>query len=378
MGGKDHQPIQAPEEEWIQAVRKKLLDWYDRNQRDLPWRESKDPYRVWVSEIMLQQTRVDTVIPYYERFMSLFPTPGALAAAKEDDVIKAWEGLGYYSRARNLHTAVKEVVETYDGVVPDDPATVSRLKGVGPYTTGAILSIAYNRPIPAVDGNVFRVLSRWFALWDDVTRTSARRKFEELDRLLIPQDRPGDFNQALMELGALICTPVSPACADCPVQEECQAYRDGIQAELPVKTKSKPPVPVRMTFGWIRKGPQVLLQRRPSEGLLGRMWGLPTVETLPEELVPGGTLRDHWAGHGLKLELGPVVGELDHVFSHRRWLITLVQGLCLAEENLPADCAWVEEKELEHYALPNVYRKAVRMALDPPQSSHGFQQGRLF
>lgn len=326
----------------------------------------------------MQQTRVDTVIPYYERFMSLFPTPGELAAAEEDEVIKAWEGLGYYSRARNLHTAVKEVVETYGGKVPDDPAAVSRLKGVGPYTAGAILSIAYNRPVPAVDGNVFRVLSRWFALRDDVTRTSTRRKFEELDRLLIPEDRPGDFNQALMELGALICTPVSPACADCPVQGECQAHHDGIQAELPVKTRGKPPVPVRMTFGWIMNGTRVLLQRRPSEGLLGGMWGLPSVETLPEEPVPGGTLRDHWAGLGLDLELGAVVGELEHVFSHRRWFVTLVQGLCPAEESLPEDCRWVEENELERYALPNVYRKAVRMVWDHPHRSHGFHQGRLF
>ncbi|EGK11201.1 A/G-specific adenine glycosylase [Desmospora sp. 8437] len=378
MGGKDHRPIQAPEEDWIQAVREKLLDWYDRNRRDLPWRENKDPYRIWVSEIMLQQTRVDTVIPYYERFMSLFPTPGELAAAEEDEVIKAWEGLGYYSRARNLHTAVKEVVETYGGKVPDDPAAVSRLKGVGPYTAGAILSIAYNRPVPAVDGNVFRVLSRWFALRDDVTRTSTRRKFEELDRLLIPEDRPGDFNQALMELGALICIPVSPACADCPVQGECQAHHDGIQAELPVKTRGKPPVPVRMTFGWIMNGTRVLLQRRPSEGLLGGMWGLPSVETLPEEPVPGGTLRDHWAGLGLNLELGAVVGELEHVFSHRRWFVTLVQGLCSAEESLPEDCRWVEENELERYALPNVYRKAVRMVWDHPHRSHEFHQGRLF
>lgn len=377
MGREDSRQLPSPDGDWIGAVRKKLLDWYERNRRDLPWRENKDPYRIWVSEIMLQQTRVDTVIPYFERFISNFPTPEALAAAEEDEVIKAWEGLGYYSRARNLHTAVKEVVEKYGGKVPDDPEVISGLKGVGSYTAGAILSIAYDRRTPAVDGNVFRVLSRWFALWDDVSKVSTRRKFEELDRTLIPEDRPGDFNQALMELGALICTPLSPDCGSCPVREECQARKEGVQAELPVKRKGKPPVPARMTLGWVRQDSRILLFRRPREGLLGGMWGLPTVETSPEETVPGETLQKRMAAQGLELELGSVGGELEHVFSHRRWFVTLVEALCLSEEKLPEDYRWVEEEEIAEYPLPTVYRKAVRMASESPRHGRGIQ-GRLF
>ncbi|PTX60748.1 A/G-specific DNA-adenine glycosylase [Melghirimyces profundicolus] len=367
--------IPKPDGEWIGAIRRHLLDWYDQNRRDLPWRKNKDPYRIWVSEIMLQQTRVDTVIPYYERFMAHFPTLKALAQADEEEVIKAWEGLGYYSRARNLHSAVKEVVEHYGGEVPSDPDAISRLKGVGPYTAGAILSIAFDRPVPAVDGNVLRVLSRWFALGEDISKVSTRRRMEELDRQLIPEERAGDFNQALMELGALVCTPQSPTCDTCPVRGECRARKEGIQEELPVKKKGKPPVPARVTFGWIRKGDRVLLHRRPSEGLLAGMWGLPTVDHPPEESSPGETLKQTLADQGLTVELGSILGEMEHIFSHRRWYVTLVEALCLGDGgSLPEDCRWVEESEVTAYALPNVYRKAVKIASETPEGI----QGRLF
>lgn len=213
-----------------------LLNWYDQNKRDLPWRRERDPYRIWVSEIMLQQTKVDTVIPYYERFMSLFPTLDALADAEEETVLKAWEGLGYYSRARNLHQAVKEVKETYNSKVPDTEE-IHNLRGVGPYTAGAILSIAYGIPAPAVDGNVMRVLSRIFLIEDDIGKATTRKKFEALVNQIISTDKPSDFNQALMELGALICTPRSPSCLLCPVQSHCTGREAGIHESLPVKMK---------------------------------------------------------------------------------------------------------------------------------------------
>jgi A/G-specific adenine glycosylase len=222
---------------------RELLGWYDIVKRKLPWRINRDPYRVWVSEIMLQQTRVDTVIPYYERFMKRFPTVQALAEAPEDDVLKHWEGLGYYSRARNLQTGAREVVDRYNGIVPDDAAAVASLKGVGPYTAGAIMSIAFNRPEPAVDGNVMRVLSRFWLLEDDIAKPAARVKIERLARSIIPEGRAGDFNQALMELGALVCTPKSPGCLTCPVMEHCAGRLAGREVELPIKTKAKPPRP---------------------------------------------------------------------------------------------------------------------------------------
>ncbi|SMO76457.1 A/G-specific adenine glycosylase [Melghirimyces algeriensis] len=376
--GRAAKPLLHPEKEWIEAIRETLLDWYDKNCRDLPWRKNKDPYRIWVSEIMLQQTRVDTVIPYYERFMSTFPTLESLAEADEEKVIKAWEGLGYYSRARNLHSAVKEVVEQYGGEVPQEPDSISRLKGVGPYTAGAILSIAFDRQVPAVDGNVLRVLSRLIASWEDISKNATRRKMEELDKMLIPEDRPGDFNQALMELGALVCTPLSPSCNTCPVRALCKARKQGVESELPIKAKGKPPVPAKVTFGWIRKGDFVLIHRRPTEGLLAGMWGLPTVDDKPSESAPGETIKEMMSRLGFQLELGAILGEMEHLFSHRRWYVTVVEALCSDYDQLsPENYHWVKESELSTYAFPNVYRKAIKLIHKNQRNPQGIQ-GRLF
>lgn len=220
-----------------------LLDWYMINRRDLPWRRHNNPYFTWVSEIMLQQTRVDTVIPYFNRFIGNFPTVQALAEAPEEDVLKNWEGLGYYSRARNLQAAARQVMELHGGEMPQDKPAVFALKGVGPYTAGAILSIAFNQPQPAVDGNVMRVLSRYFLIDEDIMKGSTRVLMEELAGELIPEGRARDFNQALMELGALVCTPKAPHCLTCPVMEQCSGRIAGRELTLPVKTKAKPPRP---------------------------------------------------------------------------------------------------------------------------------------
>lgn len=206
----------------ISAFQEDLLRWYEENKRDLPWRENNDAYRVWVSEIMLQQTKVDTVIPYFNRFMEKYPTVYELAEADQQDVLKQWEGLGYYSRARNLQTAVREIVEAYDGKIPDDPKQLSDLKGVGPYTKGAILSIAYNQPIPAVDGNVMRVFSRVLHIEEDIALNSTKKLFEYYVAEMISKEDPSSFNQAIMDLGATICTPKQPMCMFCPVMEHCR------------------------------------------------------------------------------------------------------------------------------------------------------------
>jgi A/G-specific adenine glycosylase len=260
---------------------RELLAWYRVSKRDLPWRINRDPYRIWVSEIMLQQTRVDTVIPYYYRFMEKFPTIQALAEAPEEEVLKNWEGLGYYSRARNLQAGAREVASLYGGRVPDDKAAVSSLKGVGPYTTGAIMSIAFNRPEPAVDGNVMRVLSRYFCLTDDIAKPATRIRIEKLAASLIPEGAAGDFNQALMEHGAITCTPKSPGCLVCPVMAHCAGRLAGMETVLPVKTKAKPPRPeTRLTAlveGTGEYAGMVLVRRRPDSGLLARMWELPHV-----------------------------------------------------------------------------------------------------
>ncbi|MBV6717089.1 A/G-specific adenine glycosylase [Paenibacillus chitinolyticus] len=259
-----------------------LLAWYLIHRRDLPWRRSRNPYYIWISEVMLQQTRVDTVIPYFHRFVDLFPTVEALAVAPEDEVLKAWEGLGYYSRARNLQQAVREVHERYGGIVPDTKEDISSLRGVGPYTSGAILSIAYNKPEPAVDGNVMRVLSRYFLIEDDIAKPAARVGMERLARDLIPEGSAGDFNQALMELGAMVCTPRSPQCLTCPVMDHCSGRLAGREETLPVKSKAKPPKPERRLVALIEgegeNAGRILIRQRPQEGLLARMWELPHVE----------------------------------------------------------------------------------------------------
>ncbi|WP_054023338.1 A/G-specific adenine glycosylase [Bacillus sp. FJAT-28004] len=313
-----------------------LLNWYRLIKRDLPWRMNRDPYRVWVSEIMLQQTRVDTVIPYYNQFMSKFPTVRALAEAPETEVLKSWEGLGYYSRARNLQAGAKEVVERYGGIVPDDKASVAGLKGVGPYTSGAIMSIAFNRPEPAVDGNVMRVLSRYFCLEDDIAKASTRVSIEKLAASLIPEGAAGDFNQALMELGALVCTPKSPSCLPCPVMEHCEARLAGRETELPIKTKAKPPRPefraAAIVVGSGENEGKVLVRQRPATGLLAQMWELPHLllpldktkwldETAPKEQGELAEMISRMVEEDTGLLIRPRSWfmDADHIFSHIHW-----------------------------------------------------------
>lgn len=301
-----------------------LLHWYDGNKRDLPWRRERDPYKIWVSEIMLQQTKVDTVIPYYERFMSLFPTVEDLAAAEEETVLKAWEGLGYYSRARNLHQAVKEVNESYGGIVPNSEKDVSALKGVGPYTAGAILSIAYNIPAPAVDGNVMRVLARIFAIYDDIAKASTRKKFESIVREIISEERASDFNQALMELGAIICTPRNPACLICPVQNHCVARKEGVQDLLPVKAKKKPPKKLHMKAILVKDAEErVLIERRPDTGLLAKLWQFPNIEA---ETTNNEDMVAYLKETGVDLKIVGIVQTVKHVFSHIIWEIDVYEA----------------------------------------------------
>lgn len=259
---------------------RELLAWYRVQKRDLPWRRTRDPYRIWVSEVMLQQTRVETVKPYYERFIAQFPTVRALAEAPEETVLKAWEGLGYYSRARNLHAAAKEVAEKYGGEVPDSKEQFASLKGVGPYTAGAVMSIAFNRREPAVDGNVMRVLSRFFCIEEDIAKGGTRAMMERLQYELIPDGEASDFNQALMELGALVCTPKSPSCLTCPVMAMCAGRLAGKEESLPVKSKAKPPRPEFRACALVvgADGASVLLRQRPATGLLAGMWEPPHVE----------------------------------------------------------------------------------------------------
>ncbi|MEI3606419.1 A/G-specific adenine glycosylase [Pseudogracilibacillus sp. SE30717A] len=336
----------------ILSFQTKLISWYEENKRELPWRETIDPYKIWVSEIMLQQTKVDTVIPYYEKFMEHYPTIFDLALTDEQDVLKDWEGLGYYSRARNLLEATREVVETYNGVVPDNPKELGELKGVGPYTKGAILSIAFNKPEPAVDGNVMRVLSRVLLIKDNISEQKVRKKFEEIVREVISKKDPSSFNQGLMELGALICTPRSPSCLLCPVQQECRAFEEGIQEKLPVKMKKKKQRVVSYHVLLLTDDQnRVAIEQRPSEGLLANMWQFPMIPTDGNDIEMVVKQK-----YGLKIKVAHELGTVKHVFSHKIWNLTIYQANYLENLSIKVEqgssLQFVSEKELETFPFP--------------------------
>ncbi|MFT8322731.1 MAG: A/G-specific adenine glycosylase [Bacillus sp. (in: firmicutes)] len=350
----------------IQGFRDDLLNWFTEEQRTLPWRQDQDPYKVWVSEIMLQQTKVDTVIPYFNRFIEQFPTIEALSEAEEETVLKAWEGLGYYSRARNLHTAVKEVNEKYGGVVPNTPVEIAKLRGVGPYTAGAILSIAYGVPEPAVDGNVMRVLSRILSIWEDIAKPKSRKIFEEAVRGLICYENPSYFNQALMELGALICTPTSPSCLLCPVREHCQAFHDGTQTELPIKTKNKKQKSLNLAAVILKDTDgRTLIHKRPEAGLLANLWEFPnmeivqTIESEKEQLK-----QEMLTKYGAKIEVGDMLTRIEHVFSHLIWNINVYSGVLLDLEEETDRLKRVTQKEISPYPFPVSHQKMLKYLED--------------
>jgi A/G-specific adenine glycosylase len=354
----------------IDNFQDKLLYWFEREQRSLPWRQSRDAYRVWVSEIMLQQTRVDTVIPYYERFISKFPTVNDLAEAELEDVYKLWEGLGYYSRARNLHAAVREVQENYGGVVPGVPEEIHKLKGVGPYTAGAILSIAYGLPEPAVDGNVMRVLSRILHIEEDIAKPKTRKLFEALVRRIISIKNPSFFNQALMELGALICVPRSPRCHDCPVFEHCSARNLGIQEKLPVKSKAKQGRIVEMAVAIVHNNEgRWLLHKRPETGLLANLWEFPNSEIASDEAPKEVLSRFLYETFGVKAVPVDIILQDIHIFSHLQWNLSVYVCQYAGAEQLGIDAyrnrmAWVSTHELVKYPFSASHKKIVQFLLD--------------
>ena len=334
--------------QYTKQFRQGLVEWFNKEQRDLPWRHTKEPYKMWVSEVMLQQTRVDTVIPYYNRFMEKYPTAESLAYAPEEELLKMWEGLGYYSRARNLQAGVKEVVETYNGRVPDNRTDISKLKGVGPYTAGAILSIAYGKPEHAVDGNVMRVLSRVLNIDADIALPKTKKIFEEAVTMLIDPDNTSAFNQGLMELGALICTPTSPKCLLCPVRDYCTAFHEGDPASLPVKTKKTKTknIDYDIFVGRDAEG-RFLLEKRAKEGLLANMWQFPMVERQERTLQ---TFAENY--DVIVDELAVPVVSFKHVFSHLTWQIESYLVDVLAVTELPENARFFTKEQVEQLPMP--------------------------
>ncbi|WP_295556370.1 A/G-specific adenine glycosylase [uncultured Hyphomicrobium sp.] len=344
-----------------------LLDWYDRERRDLPWRSKRgrrsEPYRVWLSEIMLQQTTVKAVIPFYETFLRRWPTIEALAAAELDDVLAAWAGLGYYSRARNLHKCAQAVVAEHGGQFPRTEAGLLDLPGIGPYTAAAIAAIAFGEPATPVDGNIERVVSRLFAVKRPLP--AAKREIKRLAETLTPQRRAGDFAQAMMDLGASLCSPKKPSCLMCPLQQDCHAHALGIEAQLPVKlAKADRPVRYGTAFLALSEDGYVLLRKRPEAGLLGGMLEIPSTEW-GDDWLP---VDQAMTAQPVKTDWWPVPGVVSHTFTHFRLELMVLRAIVPANASLtfwanPEQCRWVARRDLGSAALPSVMRKVVAHGL---------------
>ena len=313
------QKANAPSDDGdLRPIRAPLLRWYDANKRDLPWRRTRDPYAIWISEAMLQQTRVETVIPYWERFLDAFPDVHALADADLDSVYAVWTGLGYYSRARNLKHAAESIVRDHEGRLPDTAEGLETLKGIGRYTAGAVASIAFEREAPLVDGNVVRVFARLLGVREDSAARHVVDRFWRVAEQLVRGERPGDLNQALMELGATVCTPRSPLCLACPVRSHCDAHAKGDAESLPIKKKKPKPTRMRAVAVCVERKGRVLAVRRPESGLMAGLWELPG-----GEIEAGAEAKDRVAGVlraavGLELLDAERVGAVEHLFTHRR------------------------------------------------------------
>lgn len=344
----------------------KLLTWYRKNARDLPWRESKDPYQIWVSEIMLQQTRVETVIPYYTRWMTVFPTLHSLAKARQDQVLSGWEGLGYYSRARNLHQASKIVVEEYQGKLPQDSVSLQALPGIGRYTAGAIASIAFGIDAPVLDGNVRRVYARYFNISTPLQTSGTERILWQIAQEILPSGSAGEFNQALMELGALICHPKNPDCENCPLAESCLANNLNLQESRPVRKKKSPLPHLQVTAAVFQENGKVFLAKRPPDGLLGGMWEFPGGKQKDKETLPETLRREIREELRVPISVGEALGVYHHAYTHYK--VTLHAFHCSLNSRdiqltFHTESAWVSLDSLANYPMGKLDRLISRKLL---------------
>ena len=342
----------------LNAMAEPLLTWYDRNKRDLPWRGTRDPYKVWVSEIMLQQTRVAAVLPYYRRWMEVLPDVEALAAVEEERLMRLWQGLGYYSRARNLQKAAQVVMAKHGGRFPDTYEALIELPGVGDYTAGAVASIAFGRPVPAVDGNVLRVAARVADIRDNIMDTKVRKAFRAWMEAAMPPGRPGEYNQALMDLGATVCLPNGrPDCDRCPLSELCEAHRLGTEEQLPVRAKKAARRSEEMTVYLLVEDGAVALRKRPKAGLLAGLWEFPHVPGTLGEAEAAAPVEE-W---GLTPMDWRKKIAARHIFTHVEWHMT---GYQLTVRGACPDFTWADREKLEEMAVPSAFARYLKEAKD--------------
>lgn len=344
-----------------------LLEWYSRCARQLPWRGMDDPYAIWVSETMLQQTRVETVIPFFQHWMKKFPSITALASASQQEVLSAWEGLGYYSRARNLHRAAQQVVKEYEGQLPQDIQSLRKLPGIGRYTAGAIASIAFRMDEPTLDGNIRRVLARLFDVHLPARSPQGERRLWELAAENLPTGKAGDYNQALMDLGATICKPRQPDCQGCPLNEACQAYALGVQEHRPVLEPRRAVPHYIVTAAIIRRNNHILLARRPQNGLLGGLWEFPGGKQQAGEDLPTCLKREICEELGAEIKVGEMLGTYRHAYTHFR--VTLHAFHCQLAAGEPSaleasEIRWVKPREFDNYPMGKIDRQIARQLLN--------------
>jgi A/G-specific adenine glycosylase len=345
----------------VAALRQQLLQWYRHHGRDLPWRRNRDPYAIWISEIMLQQTQVKTVIPYYQRWLARFPEVQTLAQAEQQQVLKAWEGLGYYARARNLHRAADQIAIHHQGQFPDQFEAVMALPGIGRTTAGGILSAAFNQPVPILDGNVKRVLARLAALPQPPNQ--ALDRLWALSSQLVDPAQPRDFNQALMDLGATLCTRHNPACLLCPWRAHCAAYRQNLQSELPM-SETRAPLPHKVIGVAVIYDDQgrILIDRRRQEGLLGGLWEFPGGKIEPEESVEDCVRREIQEELGIEIEVLDRLITLDHAYTHFKVTLNVFNCKHLSGDPQPIECdevKWVTLDEIDQYPFPKANGKII-------------------
>lgn len=337
-----------------------LSTWFKKNQRPMPWRDRPSPYNTWVSEIMLQQTQVITVIPYFNRFIQKFPTINDLATAKQQDVLLLWEGLGYYSRARNLHKAANLIVSDYNSTLPESYEDLQKIPGIGPYVAAAITSIAFSNPVPVVDGNVLRVFTRFWGIPEDIRDPKVRNKLFEKLTPIIKTQNPPDFNQAIMELGALLCTPKSPKCSECPISNDCYAKKNNKTAQLPYKSKKAPVPHHNIVVGIIWKDDKFLIGKRKQNAMLGGLWEFPGGKQKENETQEEALRREITEETTLKVDIHHKITTIKHAYTHFK--ITLHAYHCThasgTEKPLATDALkWITSKDLPHYPFPTANKK---------------------
>ncbi len=347
----------------VENFRRKLRNWYHGAKRDMPWRSSRDPYRIWVSEVMLQQTQVKKVVSYYLHFIEKFPDIPSLAAASTEEVLKSWELLGYYARARNLHKSARIIMEKHRGKIPADYETFLKLPGVGPYIAAAVMSIAFQQPFAVLDGNVKRVLARIFKIGSDIRDTETVRILRKNIDILLDRKHPADFNQGMMELGAVVCRPFGPDCKSCPVSRYCQAFQSSQTEEYPVKSVTRKIPEYNIALGIVQNNNRILITRRPDEGLLGGLWEFPGGKVKENEASYDACKREIKEEVNLEVRVDEHLAKVRHAYSHFRivadvYLCRYNEGEVLLDG--PVDYRWVKFSDLEKYPFPALNHKIFR------------------